>query len=499
MMKADTKKIATLFLALGLTAGTAFAQGSMEQSASRAQADLEAALKELSQLREKIAGEKLPLTRKLSKLESELIQIRKNFQDAGRDFDKKTLDLTNLQKEIKGRHEEKAYLSSLFDEYVRNLETRVHITELQRYREAIEQARNAPDNGNLTPAEIFGKQVATIELSVDRLLDLSGGATFDGTAVDMETGVVKDVTFALVGPVAYYAANDGSSAGLAEQRLNSFEPNMIALPAHKEKIATLIAGGAGTMPFDATLGNAQKVAETKDTLGEHIAKGGVMMFPILTLAAAAFIVVLFKWAQISLVPKAARKHVEKVLALVKNRDYLAAKAKAKDLKGPTGEMLGVGVENLHEPKQLVEELMFEKMLDTRLKLQSMLPFVAVAAAAAPLMGLLGTVIGIINTFKLITLHGTGDPKTLSSGISEALITTEFGLIVAIPSLLLHAFLSRKVRRFIDGMEKDAVSLLNRIAPSGMSHQHINRPADAAISSHLPNLAPPIPATEGLDH
>jgi hypothetical protein len=72
------------------------------------------------------------------------------------------------------------------------------------------------------------------------------------------------------------------------------------------------------------------------------------------------------------------------------------------------------------------------------------------------------VTGIINTFKLITVFGSGDVKTLSGGISEALITTEFGLIVAIPSLLLHAFLSRKARRIVDGMEKAAVSMLNRI-------------------------------------
>jgi biopolymer transport protein ExbB len=70
---------------------------------------------------------------------------------------------------------------------------------------------------------------------------------------------------------------------------------------------------------------------------------------------------------------------------------------------------------------------------------------------------------MISTFKLITVFGTGDAKTLSSGISEALVTTEFGLIVAIPSLLLYALLSRKARRFIDGMEKTAVSFLNRIA------------------------------------
>jgi biopolymer transport protein ExbB len=94
-----------------------------------------------------------------------------------------------------------------------------------------------------------------------------------------------------------------------------------------------------------------------------------------------------------------------------------------------------------------------------------LPFVAICATSAPLLGLLGTVTGIMNTFSLMTVFGTGDPKTLSSGISEALITTEYGLIVAIPSLLLHAFLSRRARRVLDEMEQVAIAFLNQLRKS----------------------------------
>jgi biopolymer transport protein ExbB len=71
----------------------------------------------------------------------------------------------------------------------------------------------------------------------------------------------------------------------------------------------------------------------------------------------------------------------------------------------------------------------------------------------------------MNTFSLMTVFGTGDPKTLSSGISEALITTEYGLIVAIPSLLLHAFLSRRARRVLDEMEQAAIAFLNQLRKS----------------------------------
>jgi biopolymer transport protein ExbB len=108
----------------------------------------------------------------------------------------------------------------------------------------------------------------------------------------------------------------------------------------------------------------------------------------------------------------------------------------------------------------MEETMFEKVLDAKVRLNSWIPFVKIAAAVEPLFGLLGTVTGMINTFKLITVFGTQDASTFSSGIAEALITTEWGLITAIPCLLMAAFLARKARAVIDDMEKLGVRIMN---------------------------------------
>jgi biopolymer transport protein ExbB len=79
-----------------------------------------------------------------------------------------------------------------------------------------------------------------------------------------------------------------------------------------------------------------------------------------------------------------------------------------------------------------------------------------------LLGLLGTVTGMIDTFRVITLYGTGDPKLMSGGISEALVTTEVGLAVAIPVMLLHTLLSRRVDHLVGDMEEKAVALSNAI-------------------------------------
>jgi biopolymer transport protein ExbB len=79
-----------------------------------------------------------------------------------------------------------------------------------------------------------------------------------------------------------------------------------------------------------------------------------------------------------------------------------------------------------------------------------------------LLGLLGTVMGMIATFKLISSSGSGDPKLLAAGISEALIATATGMSVAIPSLLFHAFLSRKAKGIIGSMEQTAVGFINGV-------------------------------------
>jgi biopolymer transport protein ExbB len=187
------------------------------------------------------------------------------------------------------------------------------------------------------------------------------------------------------------------------------------------------------------------------------------MYPIFVLAGAALLVALFKWLSMAFIRTPSEGRIRRLLASIAQHDTSDALRKAKKIGGPVGEMLSAGINHIAEPRDLIEEVMYEKVLATRLRLQRFLSFISISAASAPLLGLLGTVTGMINTFKLITVFGSGDVKTLSSGISEALITTEYGLIVAIPSLLLHAFLSRKARGVVDQMEKAAVALMNQVA------------------------------------
>lgn len=471
-MRTNIRAIAG-FLALmciGAVVCTAGAQqdsdSAFEAAANDARAQLEEALAELAALREEMANEKIPLSRELRALETELVELRAEYQQRSRLLDSRTLDLSNLRTEIKARQEEATYLSNLLGEYIRNLESRIHISEMQLHRELLDDAKLARENDGLSEHEVYEKQTAIVGMSLSRLEGMLGGARFSGSAVD-SNGLVRAGDFFLVGPAALFVSGDEQHVGTVEQRLGSIEPTIVPFASedHARAATAAVAGTGNAFPFDPSLGNAHLIETTQESLWEHVQKGGPVMVPIFALASIALLVALYKWLTLSMVQRPSRKRIAALLDALSHRDVPDSKAAARAIRGPTGRMLEVGVAHLGEPRELIEEVMFEQVLATRLKLQRLLPLIAISAAAAPLLGLLGTVTGIISTFQLITIFGTGDVKTLSGGISEALITTKFGLIVAIPSLLLHAFLSRKAKDIVDQMEKTAVAVMNQLAKS----------------------------------
>lgn len=446
------------------TPSEAAAKPTFDAAAKDIQAKLDATMAELSAFRESTAAQKIPLNRSIGELEQSLVKARQKYQATTNLLATRSLDLTKLNAEIKSREEEIAYLSGLLGEYLRNFESGLHIVELQRYRKDLDATKLVSEDDTKPAKERFEAEAKLLASSIERLHDAFGGTKIEGTAVDGE-GKVLPGTFVLAGPVAIFRSADGANVGTADQRLGSLEPNVTQFenPEVAKAASAYIASGTGGLPFDPTLGNAHRIAETEETLWEHIKKGGPVMWPIGVLAGAALLVALFKWVMMLFVRMPSERRVREVLRAVGAGDRAKATALVAKLRGPLGRMLETGVATMDSGRDVMEESMYEVMHKTQLKAQSLLPFVAISAAAAPLLGLLGTVTGIMNTFSLITIYGTGDVKTLSSGISEALITTEYGLIVAIPSLLLHAYLSSKARKISNRLETTGISFVNEVA------------------------------------
>ena len=246
----------------------------------------------------------------------------------------------------------------------------------------------------------------------------------------------------------------------AEDGINA---RILELDSNLDEIGTLTGGGLAQVPMDVTEGKVTSISSSRETLFGHISKGGIWIFPILFFALISLFISLYKALQIYRIKIPPVQMVRNILIKVRSADMQEALSLAGGVPAPVGPMLSQGVKNSGEPRELIEEVLYENILETRPKLGKLLPIIATTAAIAPLLGLLGTVTGMINTFNLISLFGTGDARVLSSGISEALVTTEFGLIVAIPALIIHALLSRKIKTILGDMEKYALIFSNGLS------------------------------------
>jgi len=378
--------------------------------------------------------------------------------------DRKAVDLTRLKAEEKAFKDQNDYLrKTLLEEYIRRFETRTHASEKEQYTTLVKTARAANENPSVKSEEVFTSQLEVVQAALDRLDNILGGYVYEGSAV--ADGVPEKGRFVMVGPLVMFTGNSGQS-GLAEQLRGTTEASLIDLEdeAFASGISKTISSGAGELPFDSTMGNALKIKQVEETWWEHINKGGVVIWPLLGLGLAAALVALIKWFQLSALKLVRPSDLQAVLDKVNKNDTASALALAKRIKGPVGGLLETAIQNTGQSKEMLEEILYERMLHTKPKLDRFLPFISLTAATAPLLGLLGTVTGMINTFKLITVFGTGDPKRLSSGISEALVTTEYGLIIAVPCLLMFAFLSRKAKGILSSMEQTAVGFVNGLTP-----------------------------------
>jgi len=220
-------------------------------------------------------------------------------------------------------------------------------------------------------------------------------------------------------------------------------------------IAGLYRDAAGSVSFDPTLSRVLLLAEDHETIIQHLKKGGIWVIPILMFALFASITAVCKTVSLFRMPPLIPALAEQVAAAMKQGASSLDSLKGK-VKGLQKELLRIAL--APQTAEQRDERLYAVLLKQRNRLERWLGAIAMTASVSPLLGLLGTVSGMITTFKLMTLFGAGDASSVSAGISEALVTTELGLIVAIPALLAHALMSRKVRNIFSQLEDDAVHL-----------------------------------------
>jgi biopolymer transport protein ExbB len=205
---------------------------------------------------------------------------------------------------------------------------------------------------------------------------------------------------------------------------------------------------------------------TEKSLWQVFVSGGFVMWPILFLAIISVVILLDRFFVLRRIHTNADRLMGRVGTSIVKQSWDDAKRICERNAGAVAQVLTVILRNRTRPREQQEELVYETILAQKPKMERFLSLLNIVAAVAPLLGLLGTVTGMIGTFEMITVHGTGDPKMLSGGISEALLTTQFGLMVAIPALFFHAILSSRVDHVLGDMETNSLKLLNLLHCTG---------------------------------
>jgi len=216
-------------------------------------------------------------------------------------------------------------------------------------------------------------------------------------------------------------------------------------------------GDRSHLPIDVDGSLLDRAPAGPKSLGTWLSAGGMFIVPILVVGALGLILVLERIGYL-LLSKAPPPLMADVLSCLERRDVAAARERLVASRTPTGRVLLAGIESMGQDDDQREAAMESALLAEAPRLERSLSLLGALAGVAPLLGLLGTVSGMIATFDTISTAGTSNPRLLSGGISEALITTQLGLMVAIPLLLAHAWLRRWVERREALLEYSAVQV-----------------------------------------
>ncbi len=192
---------------------------------------------------------------------------------------------------------------------------------------------------------------------------------------------------------------------------------------------------------------------------ELVQAGGWLMVPILLCSVIAAAICVERFWTLRTAQIVPRNLLAQVWDWIKNNDMDSRKLRELRLGSPLGQILAAGITNHRRGREQMKEAIEEVANHVVHEMERYLNTLGTVAAIAPLLGLLGTVIGMIKVFTSIKLEGTGNAALLAGGISEALITTAAGLTVAIPSLFFYRFFQRRVDELVISMEQEALKLV----------------------------------------
>jgi len=393
--------------------------------------DIKLAQRALNKTQANITTQSQQLSRQTANVEQSVLKLRKKTSTARRLSDEQTLSLNALEKRLSTWQQQ--------DTYQRNL-----LARFSQQQKISEQTDDLFSSANLNGlSQRFSQLRAALNPQ---------WTTANVVATD---GIMQQKPTLAIGPVSWFIDAPNEQAGFLIKDESILKQGLLLASTQFEQLTLLSQGKAANISFDPTLTRALKIAQSKESVISHVEKGGIWVLPIIAFGVFALIISLLKGFQLTRLPTILPALAERLSHIDANVTSQVEQL-TKQVKGMQHELVNI---TLASPAgQRRDDQLFSALLMHKHQLEYWLGAVAITAAVSPLLGLLGTVSGMIETFKLMTLFGAGDASAVSGGISEALVTTELGLVVAIPALLMHALLSRKVKTYYGALESCAVQL-----------------------------------------
>ncbi len=259
----------------------------------------------------------------------------------------------------------------------------------------------------------------------------------DGQEEEIE--IVRVGAFNIVSDAGYlqYSSGSGRVSELARQpdqsRFTSSAGDMVGATS-----------GPVTFGLDVTRGGILALLVESPTVVDRIHQGGIVGYCIISLGIIGLLIAIWRWIGLSSDSRRVSAQLKRDTASTDN---------------PLGRVLAAYESNTNADTETIELKLSEAALKEMPGLTKGLLFIKVVSVVAPLMGLLGTVTGMIKTFQVITLYGAGDPKMMAGGISQALMTTVLGLVVAIPMVLIHTLVSGQSRKIVNILMSQSAGLV----------------------------------------
>jgi biopolymer transport protein ExbB len=446
-----------LFVCVVLTAiGAENFDDALKKAAIDYAGRLQTANDELNRTRERISREKAPLLSDLRATEDRIIAVERESIRLATGQEQAVANKRRLLRDIEEVRKTGAYVTTLAGDALKALQEALPPGEgplvsdrLQELQQKLETAVAAGTGG---PASL---DIAEFLLArTERML---GGNLAPGRAMNASDNLVQEGALAFVGPEVFFQPAGGGAAGIVRLREGSRQPVYYPQAAWATAdSAALFSGRIGSLPADPSGGKALRLQQTGGTVMEHIEKGGKVAYAIVVVGLVALFLMIHKFIDVAAMRVDTSARVPEFLNAVATGARAEAQVVLSGVGRTTRELFAEGLRHLDAPATILEEKLETVLLGQRLHFERRLPLLAVIATAAPLMGLLGTVVGMVKTFTLITVFGTGNAAKLSSGISEVLVATELGLAVAIPALVVHGFLAHRINKNMARLERQAL-------------------------------------------